>query len=739
MTKNLKPSRIAWQHRLTVQLAALVLLFTVLPQAVIIAFNYTSIRAQTLQTAHQDSLLHAESTANQITLHINSRVALLQSMADTPSLRANDWKTARHELERLQVRYTDLSRLTLVDTEGNPQVQVSMTGEVLPFLSCPSPDFDCFLDVMNGDVYLGDFLFLTGSGQHLLVSVPIFNDSRQEVIGVLEAQLSLSNLLDDHVVSPIEKNSYVYLVDAQGQIIAHPDFSLVLAQTNAQSIPEVNDFLSGMSESEELEMSGYENFSGEFVLGIHATVPVLGWGIIAEQPESEVFSLITSQIQISGIILGLNILISILLAMGLANLVANPIGELTRAAQHIAAGDRKSRVPIGNRENEVGKLALAFNQMAENVQEAEDKLQKSEIKFKTLVTNNEEIVFMIAEDGTFLLSEGKGLAALGLKPGEVVGESVLELYQDYPDMLDEMRKVFKGETIACEVNIGGIYFRNWYTPHKNHIGEIIGLLGLSVNITERVQAEEEKRQMEAHLRQQQKLESIGTLASGIAHEINNPITGVMNYAQLIGQRLEPEQEQLREYAGEIRHETERVAEIVRNLLAFAREEKKTHNPARMADILNDTLSLIRTIIKRDQITLEVNLPDDLPTIKCRSQQIQQVLMNLLTNARDALNQRYPKYDADKIVTVTVYPFEEDGRKWLRTTVEDHGVGIPAEIRERIFDPFYTSKDRALSTGLGLSISLGIIQDHHGKLTFESEEGKGTRFFLDLPVDNSWEI
>jgi len=159
----------------------------------------------------------------------------------------------------------------------------------------------------------------------------------------------------------------------------------------------------------------------------------------------------------------------------------------------------------------------------------------------------------------------------------------------------------------------------------------------------------------------------------------------------------------------------------------------------MADILNDTLSLIRTIIKRDQITLEVNLPDDLPTIKCRSQQIQQVLMNLLTNARDALNQRYPKYDADKIVTVTVYPFEEDGRKWLRTTVEDHGVGIPAEIRERIFDPFYTSKDRALSTGLGLSISLGIIQDHHGKLTFESEEGKGTRFFLDLPVDNSWEI
>jgi PAS domain S-box-containing protein len=246
-------------------------------------------------------------------------------------------------------------------------------------------------------------------------------------------------------------------------------------------------------------------------------------------------------------------------------------------------------------------------------------------------------------------------------------------------------------------------------------------------------------QLEAHLRQEQKLESIGTLASGVAHEINNPIMGVMNYAQLISQRLEPEQEQLREYAGEIKHETERVAEIARNLLAFARHENQAHSLTRMTDIMNSTLTLIRTVIKRDQITLNVDIPDDLPQIKCRAQQIQQVLMNLLTNARDALNQRYPKYDANKIATVTVHPFEEEGQRWLRITVEDHGVGIPAEIRERIFDPFYTSKDRALSTGLGLSISLGIVQDHNGKLTFESEEGQPTRFYLDLPVDSDWKL
>ena len=291
---------------------------------------------------------------------------------------------------------------------------------------------------------------------------------------------------------------------------------------------------------------------------------------------------------------------------------------------------------------------------------------------------------------------------------------------------------------TSEENLAGWIDLSAY-PLKDIAGHVIGVIEHVKDITERVRAEEERRQMEAQLRQAQKLESIGTLAGGVAHEINNPIMGIMNYAQLIGERLDPDQEQLREFSSGIIHETERVAKIVRNLLTFSRQEKRAHSLARMTDIVEDTLTLIRTIIKRDQITLEVAVPEDLPKIQCRSQQIQQVLMNLLTNARDALNQRYPEYDPDKIVSVTVHLFEKDGRRWLRTAVEDHGVGVPVEIRERIFDPFFTTKDRATGTGLGLSISLGIVQDHHGELTFESEEGQPTRFYLDLPVDNGWEL
>ena len=134
-----------------------------------------------------------------------------------------------------------------------------------------------------------------------------------------------------------------------------------------------------------------------------------------------------------------------------------------------------------------------------------------------------------------------------------------------------------------------------------------------------------------------------------------------------------------------------------------------------------------------------NIPDNLPKIKCRSQQIQQVLMNLLTNARDALNKQYIDFDENKIIKVSVLQFEKEGRNWIRITVEDHGIGIPDEIKKHLFDPFYTTKDRAKGTGLGLSISLGIIKNHHGELFFQCEKKQYTRFHFDLPVDNNWSI
>jgi signal transduction histidine kinase len=114
-------------------------------------------------------------------------------------------------------------------------------------------------------------------------------------------------------------------------------------------------------------------------------------------------------------------------------------------------------------------------------------------------------------------------------------------------------------------------------------------------------------------------------------------------------------------------------------------------------------------------------------------------MNLMTNARDALNERYQGYHEDKVMRLSCCLFEADGRRWLRIVVEDHGAGIPDDVKEKIFEPFFSTKPKEMGTGLGLSISYGIVKDHHGSLTLNSMQGEKTEAILVLPVDNGWTL
>jgi len=241
-----------------------------------------------------------------------------------------------------------------------------------------------------------------------------------------------------------------------------------------------------------------------------------------------------------------------------------------------------------------------------------------------------------------------------------------------------------------------------------------------------------QRAMEAQLRQQQKLEAIGTLAAGVAHEVNNPIQAILGYGALIVHEAPPDSALARN-GQEILAECRRISEIIRNLLTFARQEKGERQPADLLEIVRATLSLANKLLIKDRITVRLELPERLPTVVCQSQQIQQVVMNLLTNARDALNERYPEGGPDKWLRIGAERFDRDGRGWVRVTVEDRGVGIPPELMERIFDPFFTTKPVDKGTGLGLSVSHGIVREHNGRLYAESEVGQYARFHLELPT------
>ena len=249
---------------------------------------------------------------------------------------------------------------------------------------------------------------------------------------------------------------------------------------------------------------------------------------------------------------------------------------------------------------------------------------------------------------------------------------------------------------------------------------------------------EELKKTQSYLLQSEKMFAIGQLAAGVAHEINNPINGIINYAQLLIDQSDGQSEKA-EIPNRIIKEGERVAGIVKNLLSFARKQEEEQESVLVHNIITDTLSLVKKQILKDGIKLTVDVPADLPKIKARSQQLQQVFMNIINNAQYALNQRFFGFHEDKLLKIRGEIIESESSNLVRTTFYDRGTGIPASIMNKIYNPFFSTKPRGEGTGLGLNISYGIIKDHGGKLWFDSVEGEYTKVIVDLPVDNGWSL
>ncbi len=373
---------------------------------------------------------------------------------------------------------------------------------------------------------------------------------------------------------------------------------------------------------------------------------------------------------------------------------------------------------------------------------AQRNLEASEIRFRTLLDNAPYAIF-IQTEGNFAYLNQTACRLFDVdSPTRLIGSRVLDrIHPDYRENVitriqqlnEKIEIVPPVDEAFLDVNGNPVDVNVLAVPFE-YEGKH-GALVFALDISKIKAFDRMKHEIEIQMRQQQKLEAIGTLAGGVAHEINNPLNGIMNYAQLIYDQVQKGSD-ASDYAKEIIHETERISEIVKSLLQFSRMEKQSHSYASMYDVVSRTTSLIRTIIKKDNIDLDIQLDDNLPDFKCRSQQIQQILMNLLTNARDALNDRYPGMDPMKRIEVRCSLETIDQRRWLLLSVKDYGCGIPPENLSRIFEPFYSTKPKEKGTGLGLSISYGIVKDHHGEITVDSNVGE-TNFIVKLPVDNGW--
>ncbi len=269
-----------------------------------------------------------------------------------------------------------------------------------------------------------------------------------------------------------------------------------------------------------------------------------------------------------------------------------------------------------------------------------------------------------------------------------------------------------GELIDGDLSAALIY---------NEEGKEIASVGIFKDLRERLRIERELRDTQQALLQAEKLASMGRLTSQIAHELNNPIYGIMNTLELLKTEIPPESKRRRILELSL-SEIQRLSEMLRNMLSFSKPEEEVKKKININQLIEGILMMMEKQMREGNIRIETELSDDTQEVMASTNQMRQVLLNLFKNAKEAM----PR---GGILTVRTEKRDND----LLIHIQDTGTGIPDEIRNKIFEAFFTTKQKVKGVGLGLSVCYGIVKDHGGDVKVESEEGKGSTFTISLPT------
>lgn len=392
---------------------------------------------------------------------------------------------------------------------------------------------------------------------------------------------------------------------------------------------------------------------------------------------------------------------------------------------------------------------------------AEDVLRETNAFLKNILDSSSSISILSTDLEGNVLFWNKGAENIfGYSADEMVGQQKIDiLYSD--EETKQVTKELSGfvlknrEVASCEIKEATkdgreLWVHLTLSPRFDDNGNIIGILGIGEDITERVQAEEALRSSQEKLFQAQKMDTLGTLVAGMAHEINNPINLIMyniSLFQKVWHDCLPVLEQIagkeqgRKYGGltygflkdnsgrllsDMDMAANRIAKIVSDLKNFARQSSvadKTSLQVNMA--VENAVRLAQTTLRKSGVKLEIDLAPDVPLMKGNLQNIEQIILNLVVNAVQAID-----HDHGKIKITTGFQ-NKDGR--IIVSITDNGRGIDPDISDKLFDPFITDKQAEGGTGLGLSVTYSLVKAHDGEIFFQSHKGKGTTFAIYFPT------
>jgi len=373
----------------------------------------------------------------------------------------------------------------------------------------------------------------------------------------------------------------------------------------------------------------------------------------------------------------------------------------------------------------------------QQLQVAEEKLRRTEHRYRTLIESIPDIIYTLELDGSLSYISPRWKQILGHEESEVLGRFFIDFAppEDHPFLV----RVFK-EVRNHKKNVENVhwhyfkkdgeclFFLGSAAPLYDEEGRVTGMIGMARDVTKHKRVEEQ-------LLQSQKMESIGNLAGGIAHDFNNLLGGILGYATFVKRKLST-RDKIYQSIEAIERSAQRAAELTKQLLGFARRGKYQVKPIECNALIREIVLILQRTIDR-RIAIDVDPDPNLSVIEGDEAQIQQALMNICINARDAL----PKGGTIKIASRNqrLTPDQASRQRGMKEgnyiclSISDTGTGMSPEVRSRIFEPFFTTKAKGQGTGLGLSMVYGIIQNHGGMIEVQSHVGIGSTFTVFLPA------
>ena len=386
--------------------------------------------------------------------------------------------------------------------------------------------------------------------------------------------------------------------------------------------------------------------------------------------------------------------------------------------------------PIKNQEGEI-TAAMEMSLDVTHIKLLEEELKKSEKKYSAIFDNIPNPVFVLDMDTLEILDCNASVESVyGYKKEKIIQTSFLQLFRE--EERNYYKNLIKTSSVINQVRhfngSGDLLFINMRVSPSDYPGGKV-LLVTASDITKRLEAEQQ-------LIQASKMATLGEMATGVAHELNQPLSVIKTasrfFIRKIAKKEKIEDEILSTMATEIDSYVDRATKIISHMRQFGRQSDVTLEKVRISDVLKNTLEILGQQLKVRGIEIVWDLAPDLPPILADPNRLEQVFINILINARDAIDEKWQSQPHQKGAKIITLKTSSDDKK-ITVEVGDSGSGIPESMLERIFEPFYTTKKVGQGTGLGLSISYGIIKECKGSIQAVSGENGGARFIIKFPI------